>query len=505
MKNLKAIQFLIQFLFIALPALLCGQGVINWGPETTLEDKSVFSIVGHNSESIFLGTVQQNRYNAILEFGKDKKLKKKLVLDKIIDKDLEHVVDFSFTDDHTSILILRRNEVETKNPISYVEKLTIQDDQITDRETIHTVKGIDYLHIQKAVVVRLRSLKNADAFHTYKFRNDTKLLLVLNDRKKEGNDQLYLLFDRKNDLDLISKSKASYPYIYSKAVDIIQDIQIDSKNNILVLIKNYISFQIDAENNVKEKRKGAPNYRFTVKKLSPTENSTIEIDHKSKFWIDSKMSVDSNDEIFISATYTNKFRLATTAFNANTNSKADGMLLYKFNSDKKQEFVKNHPIKELDRDGRVYNTSSIMNKEDGNIYMISIEGYTGVICEKFSSQGAFLGSDRLTRRLTILSGIAFAGIQIIGSDNKIDLIYNAGSGFLKGLQNGKSKKFKLPSKNNRIVRTSINLANLKFDHQEVSTAENMHIINESFGIINGKTYVVGFNNNYSTLRLGAIE
>lgn len=502
MKNSKAIQFLLQLVFMAMPIFLLGQGVINWGPETTHEDKSIFSILGHSSESVFVGALRQNNYNTILEFGKDRQLKKKLILNEIIDKNLEHALDFSFKNDRISILIMRRNEVKSKKPITYVERLTVEDGQVTDRETIHTINGIDYLYFKTAKMAGFRS-KNYDSFSMHKFRNDTKLLLALNKGTKETHEKSYLLFDRENDLGLISKS--NYSFANSKAVDRLQDISIDSKNNILLFIKNYISYKLDAEGNTKEKRKGAPNYKFTVAKISPTKNSILEIDPESKYWVSSEMSVNSNDEIFISTTYTDKFKLATGVFNANTNAKADGMMLYKISPENKIAFTKNHRIDQLDREGGFYHTDAITNDDNGNIYIISNEDYVGMICEKFDSKGAYLGADQLTRKIFVLRGSAFATIQIIGRKNNIDLIYNASSDFIKRLENEKSKDYKLPSKDNRIVRTAINLADMKFDHQEISTIGNMHITHESFSIIDGKTYVLGSDGSYSKLRLGSIE
>ncbi len=503
MKNLKVVQILLQLVFMTAPIFLFGQGVINWGPETTHEERSTFSILGHSSESVFVGALRQNNYNTILEFGKDRELKKKLILNEILDKTLEHALAFSFTNDRIRILIMRRNAVKSKNPITYVERLTIKDGQVTDRETIHTIKGIDYLYYKTTKVAGFRTPKTYDSFSMSNFKNDTKLLLALNKGTKETNEKTYLLFDRENDLKLISKT--NYSFADSKAVDRLLDICIDSKNNILLLIKNYILYKRDAEGNTKEKRKGQPNYKFTLAKISPTNNSILEIDPESKYWVSSEMSVNSKDEIFISTTYTDKFKLATGVFNANTNIKADGMMLYKISSDNKIAFTKNHRIDQLDREGGFYNTGAIINDDNGNIYIISNENYVGMICEKYDSKGVYLGADQLTRKIFVLRGSAFAGMQIITKENTIDLIYNASSDFIKRLENGKSKDYKLPSKNNRIVRTTINLADIKFDHQEISTIGDMHITNETFSIIDGKTYVIGSDGSYSKLRLGTIE
>ncbi len=131
--------------------------------------------------------------------------------------------------------------------------------------------------------------------------------------------------------------------------------------------------------------------------------------------------------------------------------------------------------------------------------------YVGIICEKFNSEGKYLGIDQFERKLTLLSGTDFADFQIISKENKIEFIYNANSEFLKGFKKGKSVKSKLPGNNNRIIRTNFNLADLKFNHEEISTLGTIFVSHNSFSIIDGKTYVFGYNKDQSKIRLGVMD
>lgn len=513
LKNKIGLAFFIALL--VLPLAIIGQDKIQWGPEVSPKKPARYNFLGHSSKYIYIGTYKRFVPNSILKFGKDKKLKETIYFEKLIDKKLEHVVDFSFSDDYFIMLILRKVNAKPSNSKTYLEKLTIKNDKIIKREELHEFKGIDYVFIARSNGRIQNTTKHYKKYDAYKLRNQSKLLLSF-DSDNKGGIKTFFLFDRENNMDLINQKTLTLSY--NKNLDIIEDVELDNENNIYLLTKKYLTFKLNTDRTRAQKAKGKPNYYFSVSKINSTKNKNLDIEVVDRYWISADLGAKNKNEIYLAAYYVEKFN---PTLDVNTDKAADGILFYKFNSDLEIKSYKDNQQKAFQKREGYPRARNILKLDDNSIYLLSeyygdytnrsqftsLDKYlakNGIYLEIFDTEGNYKDTKIIARKAHS-DYSRLVELQVAHSKESINLFYNANEDYIKNLKINKNQKVNLPIKKNRVVNAKYDSTSKEFNYKELSDEKGIMIGGNCLMIEDEKYYFLGFSSKFSKLRLGTIE